>query len=151
MRRECRERFPRYLELAIPACITCTCVTHVPWCMPGSLTSSFLRSRWRGKRSRHSRRMRNPHFCVSGKRPISMTMTSHERRHVSNHKLLVQELVHTNNNRTVKVPYYCFVASRFNWWPVYFPHSRAVMRNCFHVMISSWYMGGNLIFFLEIS
>ena len=33
-----------------------TCVTHVPWCMPGSLTSDFLWSRWRGKRSRHSRR-----------------------------------------------------------------------------------------------
>ena len=25
-----------------------TCVTHVPWCMPGSLNSSFLRN-WRGK------------------------------------------------------------------------------------------------------
>ena len=25
-----------------------TCVTHVPWCMPGSLTSGFLWSRWRG-------------------------------------------------------------------------------------------------------
>ena len=37
-----------------------TCLTHVPWCMPGSLTSSFLWSRWRGKRSWHSRRMRNP-------------------------------------------------------------------------------------------
>ena len=29
-----------------------TCVTHVPWCMPGSLTSGFLWSRWRGKRTR---------------------------------------------------------------------------------------------------
>ena len=47
-----------------------TCVTHVPWCMPGSLTSGFLWSRWRGKRSRHSRRMRNPQFCISGKRPM---------------------------------------------------------------------------------
>ena len=47
-----------------------TCVTHVPWCMPGSLTSGFLLSRRRGKRSRHSRRMRNPQFYVSGKRPI---------------------------------------------------------------------------------
>ena len=46
-----------------------TCVTHVPWCMPGSLTSVFLWGRWRGKRSRHSHRMRNPQFCVSGKRP----------------------------------------------------------------------------------
>ena len=26
-----------------------TCVTHMPWCMPGSLTSSFLWNRRRGK------------------------------------------------------------------------------------------------------
>ena len=48
-----------------------TCVTHVPWCMPGSLASSFLWNRWLGKRSRHSRRMRNPQFYVSGKRPMA--------------------------------------------------------------------------------
>ena len=47
-----------------------TCVTHVPWCMPGSLTSGFLWSRWRGKRSRHSRRMHNLQFYVSGKRSM---------------------------------------------------------------------------------
>ena len=47
-----------------------TCVTHVPWCMPGSLTSGFLWSRWRGKRSRHYLRMRNAQFRVSGKRSI---------------------------------------------------------------------------------
>ena len=47
-----------------------TCVTHVPWCMPGSLTSRFLWSQWRGKRFRHSRRMRNPSLYVSGKRPM---------------------------------------------------------------------------------
>ena len=47
-----------------------TCVTHVPWCMPGSLTRGFVWSRWQGKRSRHSQRMRNPQFYVSGKRPI---------------------------------------------------------------------------------
>ena len=41
MRRECRERFPRHRRLAIP-----TCVTHVPWCMLGSLTSGFLWSQW---------------------------------------------------------------------------------------------------------
>ena len=29
--------------------------------------------RWRGKRSRHSRRMRNPSFYVSGKRPMELT------------------------------------------------------------------------------
>ena len=44
-----------------------TCVTHVPWCMPGSLTSGFLWSRWREKCYRHSWRMRNPQFYVSGK------------------------------------------------------------------------------------
>ena len=47
-----------------------TCVTHVSWCMPGSITSGFFWFRWRGTRSRHSRRMRNPQFYVSGKRPI---------------------------------------------------------------------------------
>ena len=47
-----------------------TCVTHVPWSMPGSLTSGFLWRRWRGKRSRHSQRMRDPQGCVFGKRPI---------------------------------------------------------------------------------
>ena len=36
-----------------------TCVTYVPWCMPGSLTSGFLWNQWRGKLCRHSRRMRN--------------------------------------------------------------------------------------------
>ena len=48
-----------------------TCVTHVPGYMPRSLTSGFLWSRWRGKRSQHSRRMRNPYFYVSGKRPMA--------------------------------------------------------------------------------
>ena len=47
-----------------------TCVTHVPWCMLGSLTSGFLWSRWREKRSQHSQRINNPQFQVSGNRPI---------------------------------------------------------------------------------
>ena len=42
-----------------------TFVTDVLWCMPGSLTSSFLWSRWRGNRSRHSRCICNPQFYVS--------------------------------------------------------------------------------------
>ena len=49
-----------------------TCVTHVPRCMSGSLTSGFHWGRWRGKRSRHSRCMRKPQFNVSGKRPVLM-------------------------------------------------------------------------------
>ena len=51
-----------------------TCVTHVPWCMSGSLTSGFLWNRRRGKRSRHSRRRRNLQFYVSGKRPITASL-----------------------------------------------------------------------------
>ena len=47
-----------------------TCATHMPWCMPGSLTSRFLLNRWRGKLSRRSQRLRNLQFYVSGKRPI---------------------------------------------------------------------------------
>ena len=50
-----------------------TCVTHVPWYMPGSPTSGFHWSRWPGKRSRHSRRMRNPQFYVSDRRPMTST------------------------------------------------------------------------------
>ena len=48
-----------------------TCVTHVPWYMPGSLTGGFLWSPWWGKHSRHSRRMRNLRFYVSFKRPMA--------------------------------------------------------------------------------
>ena len=67
MRWECRERFPRHRGLAIHG----TCVTHVHWCMPGSLTNGFLWSRWRGNRSRHFRPMRNPQVHVSGKRHVT--------------------------------------------------------------------------------
>ena len=49
-----------------------TCVTHVPWCMSGSLTSGFLWIRWWGKRSRHSRCMHIPQFYVSGKRTMTL-------------------------------------------------------------------------------
>ena len=49
-----------------------TCVTHMSCCMPRSLISGFLWSRWRGKRSRHSRCTRNPHFYVSRKRPMAL-------------------------------------------------------------------------------
>ena len=51
-----------------------TCVTYVPWCVPESLTSGFLWSQWQGKRSRHSRRMRNPQFYISVKRPMKATI-----------------------------------------------------------------------------
>ena len=59
MRRECRERSPsQRLQRKL----------HMPWCMTGSLTSC------KGKRSRHSRRMRNTQFYLSGKRPTVWTV-----------------------------------------------------------------------------
>ena len=70
-----------------------TCVTHVPWCMPGSLTNGFRWSRWRGKSSRHSRRMRNPQIYVSGKRPMCYSyLRSHQRTTASG------EIVTTTTN-----------------------------------------------------
>ena len=56
-----------WVDEIIPACTTAGAVTHVPWCLPGSLTHGFLRRRWWGKRSR---RIRNLQFYLSGKRPI---------------------------------------------------------------------------------
>ena len=45
-----------------------TCMTHMPWCMPGSLTRGLFWSRWRGKRSRQSRACatRNFTYLVRG-------------------------------------------------------------------------------------
>ena len=68
--RECRGRFPRHgfqrkPLVSDPGMHHGTCVTHVPWCMSEPLTP-----RRRVKRSRHTRRMRNPQFYVSGKRPV---------------------------------------------------------------------------------
>ena len=70
MCRECRERYPhqRLLRKPLvsdPGIHHGTCVTHVPWCMSGLQTRGG-----RGKRSRHSRRMCNQQFYVSGKRPM---------------------------------------------------------------------------------
>ena len=47
-----------------------TCVMHVPWCMPRSLTSGFFWRRSRGKCPRYSRRMCNPLFYVPGQRTM---------------------------------------------------------------------------------
>ena len=61
-------RFPPLPRVSNPNMHHDTYVTHVPWCMSGSLTIGFLWSR--GIRFRHSRCMRNPQFYVSGKRPL---------------------------------------------------------------------------------
>ena len=53
-----------------------TCIMHMQWCMPGSLTSGFLWSRCWGKRSWHSRHIRNPQIYLFGKRPIAKQCNS---------------------------------------------------------------------------
>ena len=67
------ERCHPCVSCQIRKIVGCACagnarnVTHVPWWVPGSLIIGFLSSRWRGKRSRHFRRMRNPQiYLVSG-------------------------------------------------------------------------------------
>ena len=65
--------FPATARVIHPDMHHGTCVTHVPWCMSGWIASGFLWSWWRGKLSRHSRRMRNPLTYVSRKRPMSNT------------------------------------------------------------------------------
>ena len=45
-----------------------TCITHVPWCMLGSLLRDLPWRRRRGKR------MRNPRFYVYGMRPIATSV-----------------------------------------------------------------------------
>ena len=70
MRRECRERFPRHRRWVIPTCITARASrTCRDACRDRQLSVSFEIGGG-GKRSRHSRRMRNLQFYVSGKRPM---------------------------------------------------------------------------------
>ena len=70
MRRECRERFPRNQLQRTPLVSDPDkhhgTVRHACAVMYIGITNP----RWRGKRSRHSPRMRNPQFYVSGKRPL---------------------------------------------------------------------------------
>ena len=76
-----------------------TCVTHVPWCMPGSLTSGFFWSWWRGKHSRQTRRMRSLQFYVSGKRPIQslvycrQQLACENEHHLISLKAVINEVV----------------------------------------------------------
>ena len=77
MRRECRERFPRHRRWAIPTCITARASrTCRDACRDRQLAVSFEIGGG-GKRSRHSRRMRNMQFYVSGKRPIFVRCYTH--------------------------------------------------------------------------
>ena len=65
MRRECWERFLRR-QLQRKPLVSDPGMHHARSVMHIGVANTW----WRGKRSRHSRRIRNPQFYVSGKRPI---------------------------------------------------------------------------------
>ena len=68
MRRECRERFPRH-RLQRKPLVKDPDMHHARTVMHVGIVNP----RWRGKRSRHSRRMRHPQYYVSGKKPVNKT------------------------------------------------------------------------------
>ena len=110
--------FLRHRGLADPDMRHGTCVTHVPWCMPGSLTSGFLWSWWRAKRSRHSLRMRNLQFYVSAKRPPLRNPYGRHNEHddVSNHQphdCLLNRLFRHRSKKTSKLRVTGLVSI---WW-----------------------------------
>ena len=77
MRRECRERLPPPPRVSDHDMHLGTCVTHLPWCMPGSLTSGFLWGRWWRKRSWHPWRMRNTQFKYLARSPCHNEINWH--------------------------------------------------------------------------
>ena len=85
-----------------------TCVTHMPWRMLGSLTSGFLWCQWRGTRFWHSRRMRNPQFCISGKRPMAIRLFWHKTIDLSFHLYFV-----LNPRRNISADRYLHLLSLF--------------------------------------
>ena len=83
LRRKCRKRFHRHSFqrkklVNDPGMHHGTCVSHVPWCMSGSLSP-----RWRGKRSRRPRRTQNPLFHVSDNCPFEMDLLLTNMRQLS--------------------------------------------------------------------
>ena len=129
--------FSPLLQVSDPDMHHGTCVTHVPRCMPGSLTSCFLWNLWWWKRSQHSRRMRNPQFCVSGKRPIDdliiydqiilnipkLIKTDHM---MVGHAFVVAKEVFHHNNRDNFILWICsndgkqFLVCKFNYFDKHF-------------------------------
>ena len=77
-----------------------TCVMRVLSCMPESLTIGFIWSRWRGKYFRHSRRMWNPHFYVSGKRAIKWCPTKCVII-ISNARMILVDFLHAIRTRSL--------------------------------------------------
>ena len=76
MHRECRERFPQHRLQRKPLVRRSRHASRHARHARALMHVGIANPRWRGKRSRHSRRMRNPLFYVSGKRPIPTNVFS---------------------------------------------------------------------------
>ena len=131
MRRECRERFPRYRlqRKSDPAGHGSRHVRHARAVMYVGIANPS----WRGKRSRHSWRMRNPQFYVSGKRPMpySVLEIAHQflwwpgawqpSHHTNPCHFLIKNLFHQErsrnheNAREITHFYACTPTSSFSW------------------------------------
>ena len=124
MRRECRECFPHHWlqrkqlvndhGMHHGTCVTHDAVMHVgianPW--------------WRGKGSRHYRRMRNPHFCISGKRSmlcaschsepgslfnIKMSSYQYKKSHCGDKTVVRSSYLHNGISYTGKMTSLCWI------------------------------------------
>ena len=143
MHRECRKRFPRHPLQRKP--LVCdpgmhhgTCVTHVGIASP----------RGCGKRSRHPRRMRNPQFYVSGKRPMLTVMNraaSYARNMImrNQHNWKRCKLIYSSNLQTCWSRYcsntICFSALENRRWPCH----------CWCSLERSWYLLGSQVYLLN--
>ena len=108
-----------------------TCMTQVPWCMPGSLTSGFFGSRWRGKHSRHSQGMRIPQFCISGKGPMNII---HEVavHHISNENQTYFRKKVTEAEWRLYVSANCVIICSDNEWLVVCSMPIRFLKQCWH-------------------
>ena len=110
-----------------------TCVTHVPWCMSGSLTSGFLWSWLRGKRSRHSQRLCNPQFYVSGKRPMVVTE--------------ITKLCLCGGKYVFWLGVVCFKCCKLNCW-IKMSYNRVTYQSMSFIWLG-WHCYSALIIFIE--
>ena len=93
---KCRERFPRHGLQRKPICI-----------YP---SMGITNPRWLGKRSRHSRCLRNPQCCVSGQRPKEAPPSLNE-----SINLLRATYMYCVKNRLAKIGHICYcVQTRFD-------------------------------------
>ena len=110
--RECRERFPRHrLQkkplVSDPSMHHGTCITHMPWCMSGSLARAVA---W--KRSRHSRRMRSPQLYESSKIPMGSTLKIRASKSLES---LEVDIIRPSKRTTVYMFYNGLILQQKSW------------------------------------